>query len=191
MSEIKANSKAALDLLEEQVRSMVEPMGYDVVALEQTSGPARSGRTLVLYIDFPQDSEDREAQHISLDDCTKVNTAIDELFESTQLIDGAFTLEVSSPGVERPLRRPMDYDRFRGKKARLHTFRPLEVREIENENYWTKNQKQKNFVGILKGLSSGHDKVQMEIDGNLVAVPLQLVSKAHLEYVAPESFRKG
>ena len=191
MTEIKANSKAALEQLEESVRAIIEPLGYDVVALEQTSGPARSGRTLVLYIDFARNADAHTAEYIGLDDCAKVNAAVDELFETTALLDGTYTLEVSSPGVERPLRRAMDYARFSGQKARLHTFRPLEADEIGNEGYWKKKQKQKNFVGILKGLSEDQNKVQMEIDGTLVAVPLQMISKAHLEYVAPQGFRKG
>ena len=194
MSELKANaanSKAALELLETQVQTIIQPLGYDLVALEQTSGAARGGRTLVLYIDFASTKEtaktpDGKLLRVGLDDCARVNEAVDELFETTPLVYGAYTLEVSSPGVERPLRRPQDYERFAEHKARLHTFRSLDSSEVGNEAYWTKNQKQKNFVGILKGLTTDQTKVQMEIDGNLVTVPIQMVSKAHLEFMVEE-----
>lgn len=186
MAEIKANTKAALEQLEIQVQTFIQPMGYSVVALEQTTGPNRSGRTLTLYIDFA----DSNSSRVGLDDCMKVNQAVDEFFETTPLLEGAYTLEVSSPGVERPLRKAGDYDRFTGHKARLHTFRALNAIETGNESYWKKNQRQKNFVGILKGLNTDQNKVQMEIDGNLVAVPLETISKANLEYVDPSSERE-
>src|SRR5262249_7891254 len=121
------------------------------------------------------------SRRVGLDDCVTVNKAVDELFESTTLLEGHYTLEVSSPGVERPLRKPQDFKRFTGKKARVHTFRPLEATEVENDTYLTTHKRQKNFVGILDGISSSGLKVQLNVDGEAVAIPLELISKAHLE----------
>lgn len=171
---MKANSKEALEQLVRDSESILLPLGYEVVALEQSTA---EGRKLTLFIDFLNNSA--EVRHVGLQDCITVTKAVDELFENTPLLEGHYTLEVSSPGVERPLRKPEDFDRFNGRKVKLHTFRPLEKEETENPAYWEKNKKQKNFIGRLDGLAA--DKVKLNIDGNDVKVPLALVSKAHLE----------
>jgi len=187
MVEIKPNSKEALDQLERDVANIIAPLGYELVALDQSTA---GGRKVVLYIDFlnnevlPDGSSKNQAKSVGLDDCITVNRAVDEFFESTTLIDGHFTLEVSSPGVERPLRKPADFARFVGRKARLHTFRPLKPEETENDAYWQHHQKQKNFVGRLEGVSGSDQngyKIRINVDGEVASVPLELVSKAHLE----------
>src|SRR4051812_2578785 len=182
----KPNSKEALEQLHYEVESVLHPLGYDVVALEHTTA---GGRRVALYIDFLNNND--ESRRVGLDDCVTVNKAVDELFENTLLLDGHYTLEVSSPGVERPLRKAADYQRFAGRKVRLHTFRPLEKEESENEKYWEKNKKQKNFVGLLEGLLTGKEepKVKVNVDGQSVAVPLSLISKAHLEFTLEEQAR--
>ncbi len=188
MTSVKANSKEALEQLQHEAENILAPLGYEVVALEQSTAPKSSGRTLTLYIDFlPAENASEDGQHIGIDDCLTVNKAVDALFETTPLLDGTYNLDVSSPGVERPLRKAQDYSRFRGRKVRLHTFRPLEETETGNAAYWAKNRKQKNFVGRLEGLSSGGDKVKVSVDGVTVAVPLSLISKAHLEFT-PHDF---
>ncbi len=170
----KPNSKQALDQLQRDVQNILTPLGYDVVALEQS---VAGGRKLTLYIDFLNNED--ESRHVGLQDCVSATKAVDELFELTELLSGNYTLEVSSPGVERPLRKAEDYNRFIGKKVKLHTFRPLEKGETENDAYWEKNQRQKNFIGRLEGLAA--EKVRLNIDGQSVKVPLALISKAHLE----------
>jgi ribosome maturation factor RimP len=175
---LKPNSKEALEQLQREVENILDPMGYEIVALEQSNaGKGSGGRTLTLFIDFK--GNDDGARRIGLDDCVAVNRAVDEFFEATPLLEGRYNLEVSSPGVERPLRKPADYERFCGRKARLHTFRPLQKEEAENAAYWERNKKQKNFSGILEGLDAG--KVKIAVDGQSVRVPLELISKAHLE----------
>lgn len=180
--EAKPNSKEALESLRQEAQNVLTPLGYEVVALEQST---TGGRRLTLFIDFLNNSD--ENRRISLDDCVTANRAVDELFETTSLLEGRYTLEVSSPGAERPLRKPEDYARFSGRKVKLHTFRPLEKEESENPGYWEKNKKQKNFIGRLEGLerdtrdSQDITKIKLTIDGQQVKVPLALISKAHLE----------
>lgn len=180
---LKPNSKEALEQLQNEVEQILAPMGYELVALEHSTA---GGRKITLYVDFLNNQS--ESRRVGLDDCLTVNRAVDELFETTPLVDGHYTLEVSSPGVERPLRKVSDYSRFSGKKVKLHTFRPLEKEESENAAYWEKNKKQKNFIGTLEGLaedsstaSSNESKVKLNIDGQHVKIPLALISKAHLE----------
>ena len=179
---LKANSKEALLALEVKAQELIAPLGYDVVAIENGQAPKGAGRTLTLFIDFA-DSHDVK---IGLEDCLKVNATVDELFESTPLLDGNYTLEVSSPGVERPLKKAKDFKKYSGKKVKINTFRPLEENECGNAVYWSKNQKQKNFSGKLTGISEDQTKVCLQIDGNDVTIPLPLISKAHLEFIFEE-----
>src|SRR5690242_15627204 len=106
----KPNTKEALEQLQGDVENIITPLGYEVVALEYSTA---GGRKLTLFIDF-LDNRD-ESRRISLDDCVTVNKAVDELLESTSLLEGHYTLDVSSPGVERPLRKAADYVRFSGR----------------------------------------------------------------------------
>lgn len=185
----KPNSKQALDQLQREVENILVTLGYEVVALDQSSA---GGRIITLFIDFLNNEDG--SRRVGLDDCVTVNKAIDELFETTDLLEGHYTLEVSSPGVERPLRKIEDYSRFSGRKAKLHTYRPLEVAELGNPKYWEKNKKQKNFIGILEGLDPVSKelarqngtavdravKIKLNVDGQSVTIPLELISKAHL-----------
>ena len=99
-----------------------------------------------------------------------------EIFGSTP-----YELEVSSPGVDRPLRREQDYLRFAGRKIRLNTFRPLSAEELENAPYAAQNPRQKNFLGELLGLDSGKVRLKSSIGGEEVRIPLPLVARANLD----------
>jgi ribosome maturation factor RimP len=94
------------------IKELLEPtlnhMGYDIYAVEQ-SGAA--GKTLRIAID--------RTQGITLDDCERVSQVVGPLLDQADLIPGPYTLEVSSPGAERPLRGRADFDRFLGKKANV------------------------------------------------------------------------
>lgn len=177
--------QSSLEQLQAQIESVIAPLGYEVVALEMSAG---GGRTLRLYIDFLENallSEQSELKRVSLDDCVVVNRALDELLETTPLIEGAYNLEVSSPGVERPLRKEKDFRRFAGQKVRISTFRSLTADELANPAYWDKNKRQKNFLGILCGLSENSQDIQLSIDGQTIKIPRDLVAKSHLEFVEP------
>ena len=105
------------------------------------------------------------ARTIGIEDCVKVTRALDEALDQIPEIEGifhgAYELEVSSPGVDRPLRRKKDFERFAGKLVRLHTFRALSEEEIGNREYFSRNSKQKNFVGELKGMNG--DRIKLAI----------------------------
>jgi ribosome maturation factor RimP len=94
------------------IKELLEPtlnhMGYDIYAVEQSGA---GGKTLRIAIDRPQG--------ITLDDCERVSQVVGPLLDQADLIPGPYTLEVSSPGAERPLRDRSDFDRFLGKKAHV------------------------------------------------------------------------
>ena len=94
------------------IKELIEPtlkhMGYELYSLEQSG---QSGRTLRISIDH--------ADPIKIEDCEKVSRVAGPLIEHSNLIDGPYNLEVSSPGAERPLRGHADYERFNGKRVNI------------------------------------------------------------------------
>lgn len=171
-----------LKQLEDQMREIITPLGYEIVALELTQS---GGRTLRVLVDFSSNDqiEDFTAmKRIGIEDCILVNRAINDLLETTSLIEGKYQLEVSSPGIERPLKLAKDFSRFAGRKVRIHTSRPLSAEEFQNPDYWTHHQKQKNFSGELKGMSSNQQDVLLNVDTQEIHLPLAVVNKAHLEF---------
>jgi ribosome maturation factor RimP len=151
------------DILE-KVRSIAAPLaaqeGLELVDVE--IGGAGGRQALRLFIDRPGG--------VSLDDCTAVSRAVSGALDVEDPIHGAYDLEVSSPGLDRPLRTPEHFQKFAGQKVRVKTYAPLA--ECENR---------KTFVGILKGFEEG--KVVVDVDGQVFRVPHAQVSKANVEPV--------
>ena len=94
------------------IKELIEPtlkhMGYELYSLEQSG---QSGRTLRISIDH--------AEPIKIEDCEKVSRVAGPLIDHSNLIEGPYNLEVSSPGAERPLRGQADYERFNGKRVNI------------------------------------------------------------------------
>jgi len=205
------------DQLINLINPLIAQLGYEIVHLEMIN---HRNKTLRIFIDFNESSEslpndsgtlDSAVKAIGIEDCVKVTRALDEpldqLPEIEALFKGAYELEVSSPGVDRPLRTPRDYQRFSGKEARIHVYRPLTAEELNNESYQTRNPKQKNFLGTLKGFhenrvileiaqtsgkkpqkkgkarnGSEKDKAEpLTNSAEKVAIPFPLIAKANLE----------
>src|SRR5918912_1620534 len=103
----------------EKVRAIAAPLaageGLELVDVELAGAGGRT--TLRLYID--------RAGGVSLDDCTSVSRAVSAALDVEDPIEGAYDLEVSSPGLDRPLRTPEHFQRFAGRKARIKTYGPL------------------------------------------------------------------
>ncbi len=173
--------------LTEFITNVLQPLHYEVVSIEVQ----KRQKKLRIFID--RSTDDRQSTPsprtpIGIEDCIQVTKALDEPLEQfplmTHLFDGTYELEVSSPGVERPLAQPLDYEKFRGSRIRVHTFRPLIAQEIGNAAYLESNSKQKNFVGTLDGIAKGEPQpfVKMTLESNHeIQIPLELISKAHLE----------
>jgi ribosome maturation factor RimP len=107
---------------------------------------------------------------VSLEDCTSISRALSAALDVEDPLQGSYDLEVSSPGLDRPLRTPEHFQKYAGEKVRVKTFGPLP--ECENR---------KTFVGILKGYENG--KVVVDVDGKVFNVPHGQVSKANVEPV--------
>lgn len=132
------------------LESTLAGLGYELVDLEQ------SGRTklLRLFIDKPTG--------INIDDCTAVSNHLTKLL-AVENIEYE-RLEVSSPGLDRPLKKEQDFNRFSGEKAQIKLRVALAG--------------QRNFVGILREVKDGI--LQLEIDGVLIALDLANLDKARL-----------
>ena len=187
---------------------LIAPLGYEIVTIELLT---HKQKTLRLFIDFaetPKADAKGEVRGIGIEDCVKVARALDEpldlIPEVEAIFQSTYELEVSSPGVDRPLRQAKDFERFKDRQVRVHTFRPLSAAEIGNAEYAAKNPKQKNFLGYLKGLDGERIALVLENSsgdansknkkskakqkakphsptGTEVFIPLVLVSKANLE----------
>jgi ribosome maturation factor RimP len=107
---------------------------------------------------------------VSLDDCTSISRAVSAALDVEDPIEGTYDLEVSSPGLDRPLRTPEHFQKFAGSRVRVKTFGPLP--ECENR---------KTFVGILQGYENG--KIVLDVDGTIFSVPHAQVSKANVDPV--------
>ena len=163
-----------IEQISERINEWISPLGFELVYLETLT---QKQKVLRLYVD-------RSAGNgISLDDCATVSHAIDEkldaLPEIDQVFGGPYDLEVSSPGVERPLRKMRDFERFKGERVRIHTFRPLTPQELGDATYAAAIPKQKNFIGTLAGAQG--EQILLTPGKETLTIPLALVSKAHLE----------
>ena len=139
------------------VEQVVQSQGYELVDVEFKG--AGNNSVLRIYIDTPAG--------VSLGDCELVSEQVGTVLDVEDLIPFSYTLEVSSPGLDRKLFKEADYVRFAGKLAKIQTRIPLEHQKV--------------FKGRLRGLQEG--KIQLELpQGNLLEIPLDVVSEARLEF---------
>jgi ribosome maturation factor RimP len=101
---------------------------------------------------------------VTLDDCTKATRLVNPVLDLADLIKEHYMLEVSSPGIERPLRKEEHFRRFMGEQAKIKTHTPVEGK--------------KRFAGTLKGVDDG--MVVIECEGAAYSLHLENIDKAHL-----------
>ncbi len=152
----------------EKITEMVEPIlaerNLELVLLEYR----REGRDRVLRFFI-----DKEGG-ITLDDCAEVSREVSVLLEVEDPIDTAYRLEVSSPGLDRPLLRPADYERFRQRLAKIKMSAKCDP---DRRGY-----QRKTFVGILQGFCDGRVVLeQTDKTGGTVELPFSEIERAHLE----------
>lgn len=141
--------------LQELVRGVVEPMGYELVGVEYLTGQP-GGSLLRVYID-------REGG-VTLDDCAAVSHQLSGVLDVEDPIPGNYNLEISSPGLDRPLFEPEHFERFAGRKVNVRLESTVPGR--------------RRYKGKLLGLEEG--KVLVEVDGEVHALNLDEVRDARL-----------
>jgi ribosome maturation factor RimP len=144
-----------LERIREAAERVAHSLGLEVVDVEWKVG---RDRFLRVYIDKPEG--------VSHKDCEAVSNQLSVMLDVEDLVPGPqhYILEVSSPGLDRKLTKPAEFERFAGRLARISTIEPVE--------------NQKFFEGRLAGVAGG--KVQIEVQGRVIAVPMEGIRKANL-----------
>jgi len=155
------NENSTHHQLIEKISQLIQPMSYEVVYLEMN--PSR--RTLRVFIDHLDRTDG-----VGIEDCVNVTRAISEPLDLMPEINQVFgetsyELEVSSPGIDRPLRNERDFEKFKGREIRIQLFRAATGEELSNPDYAAKNPKQKNFLGTLKGFFEGKVIIAVNLTG--------------------------
>lgn len=139
----------------EMFEPVVQGLGYALVEIEYQPNPKHG--VLRFYID-------REEGEIQLEDCTEVSRQISALLDVEEPLPGRFNLEVSSPGLDRPLRKLEDFQRFVGEVVKLKTSMALAG--------------QRNFKGQLVAVEN--DELVLDCDNKQIRVPHAAIDKARL-----------
>jgi ribosome maturation factor RimP len=138
------------------IEPSLEAMGYRLVRVALTGAQRPTLQVM---------AERRDEAPMTVEDCALISRSVSALLDVADPIAGAYTLEVSSPGIDRPLVRPEDYDRFAGFTARIELSKPLDGR--------------KRFRGRLLGRVEDH--VRLIGEAGEVRLPLAAIVRAKLE----------
>lgn len=143
------------DMISEIVTEIIQSTELELVDVEYVK--EGGAWFLRVYIDKPAG--------ITHEDCQKVSVRLSEVLDERDPIPGSYILEVSSPGIERPLKKPEDFIKFRGHKVRATTFSPVDG--------------QKEFVGELE--SRTDESIVINLKDKQIALPVKQVARIRLE----------
>ena len=151
-----------------QIQAMVDPIlddfGLECVDIEFKR--EAQGQVLRIFID--------KEGGVTLDDCVTVSRELGAVLEVDDPVPGAYRLEVSSPGLDRPLKTPRDFERFAGQPVKIKTFSMLDPDQ--------RGHSRKTFKGTLLGVTGeGVRVLQTDKKGGEALLPFTEISKAHLE----------
>jgi ribosome maturation factor RimP len=156
----------AQESVAERARSTLEPVltrdGFELVDVEWLR---QSGRwTLRLLID--------KEGGVGIDDCQLVSRTVDPILDVEDFIEPTYDLEVSSPGLDRPLRKEQDFGRYAGQRVLVKSYGPVAGTAPGSPG-------RKHWTGVLRGFRGG--AVEVEVDGVLHRIPHDQIAKARLE----------
>lgn len=141
--------------VERLIAASLSDMGYETVRVV-LSGDRRAKLQVMI--------ERRDGSGMTVDDCAAVSRAVAAILDVEDPIAGSYVLEVSSPGIDRPLTRLSDFERFAGFEARVETLMPIEGRH--------------RFRGRLMGLDG--ERVRLAVDGGEITLDFAGIAKAKL-----------
>lgn len=136
---------------------VLERLGYELVLVELAR--ERQGAVLRLFVD--------KEGGVTLEDCARISREVGAVLDVEDPIEGAYHLEVSSPGLDRPLVRERDFVRFAGRRARIVTHEE-------------RVGGRRTFRGVLQGVEG--DAVLLLVDGQPMRIPLAEIARANVEY---------
>jgi ribosome maturation factor RimP len=132
--------------------------GMEVVEVELRPEGSRRGRVLRLYLD--------KHGGLNIEELGRVSRQLSELLDTQDIVEGSYTLEVSSPGINRPLKKPEHFQRFIGKRVRVRTGDMIEGR--------------RSFLGILNEVTG--EKIKIEVEGKQYEIPFSMIEKSNYEH---------
>ena len=137
---------------------LAENEGMELVDIELRHEGSRGGRVLRVYLD--------KTGGPTVDDLSRVSRQLSELLDSQEVVSGAYTLEVSSPGINRPLKRPEHFARFIGKRVRIRTRDLIGGR--------------RSFLGILQDVAG--ESITVAQEGTRYDIPFAAIEKSNYEH---------
>jgi ribosome maturation factor RimP len=147
---------------------VAEAIGYEIVRLRLMG--ADEQRRLQIMAERPSDGD------MNVEDCARLSRAISEIMDAADPIAGEYTLEVSSPGVDRPLTRLKDFTTYEGYEARLELDRMAEGR--------------KRFRGLLAGVEADNVAIDLEGEEHTALIPFAWITEAKL-ILTDELMKRG
>ena len=157
----------AVPEVDRELEGRVDALGYELVEAEW----AGSGRRPLLRIRIDR-SVSGPGEGVTVEDCARVSRALEHWLDGAPTMPERYVLEVSSPGVERPLRRPGDFERFRGKRVAVKGPAPLAGRATRLEG---------ELLGLAGG--TGEERVRLRLPGgDEVEIPRSQITGAHLVF---------
>jgi ribosome maturation factor RimP len=154
-----------LDRIRDAAERAARAAGVEVVDIEWKVGKQRFLRVFIDKPFVPGEQREGRPAGVSHSDCQAVSEQLSVLLDVEDLVPGPpYVLEVSSPGLDRKLTRPGEFERFAGRKARISLSEP-----VEGQSY---------FEGRLSGFADG--RVKMDVQGRIVELPLTGIRKAQL-----------
>ena len=132
--------------------------GMEVVEVELRPEGSRRGRVLRLYLD--------KHGGLNIEELGRVSRQLSELLDTQDIVEGSYTLEVSSPGINRPLKKPEHFQRFIGKRVRVRSGDMIEGR--------------RSFLGILNEVTG--EKIKIEVEGKQYEIPFSMIEKSNYEH---------
>jgi ribosome maturation factor RimP len=155
--------------VEVRAREVAEPIlageGYELVDLEYVR--EREGWVLRLFIDKVNKANPKDS--VGIEDCTKASHAVETAIDVEDFIPHEYNLEVSSPGLDRPLKKPEHFQKSLGQKVKVKTYGPIG------------EPPRKNFSGVLSAATAQDVTVQVEGAGEF-RIPMKEIAKANLEF---------
>ena len=150
--------------VEARAQELLEPIvaGEGLELLEVEFLREREGWILRLFIDKP-------GGRVGLDECSQVSRAVDTVLDVEDIVPHEYSLEVSSPGVNRPLKKPVHFERVKGQKIKVKTFGPIG------------EPPRKNFTGTLTEVAA--DAIAVDVEGaGSFRISFKDIAKANLEF---------
>ncbi len=143
-------AKAQIDRrLAEIITPVIEDMGFELVRVRFMGGKTKTVQIMA----------ERPDGGIEVDDCARISTAVSAVLDVEDPIEDAYTLEVSSPGIDRPLTRLKDFATWEGYEARIETSEQIDGR--------------KRFKGVLEGIEEDEVLIEIEVDGEMQTIGLK------------------